>query len=55
MFEAVTVFEKKKCACKGKFGSDCGNSFCAVNKQTCEDLFADDIHKIIIKEIKSCH
>ena len=54
MFEAITVFEKKKCPCKGKFGFDCRNSYCAVNKQTCQDLFAVNIYKDIIKEIKSC-
>ena len=54
MFKSVSVNTKKKCSCKGKHSYDCGNEYCAVDKNTCQIMFKEKMFPEIVKEIKPC-
>jgi len=55
MFKGPIVRIEKKCPCKGLYEYDCRNSFCAVNKDSCEIIFNNDnIFKEIAKVINDC-
>ena len=54
-FRFMIGLKPKACFCSGKFGHDCENKFCAINKATCEFLFNKNKNSLLkSKKIKFC-
>ena len=53
MFKRINVKLSKQCPCKGTYGYDCSNGYCALDRQTCQ-MFNNEMFKEIVKKIKTC-